>query len=121
MIGQNKIATFAVACLAVLANANMRRLPSFRTWMQEPANSHLDMSIKEFFTKAQDDQDEEDPYGIIKPIGNNRVKINDDILVSDYISVQNWYWDDVVVPEPEEDSERRVRDGDEDDENKDEE
>ena len=111
MIGQ-KIATFTVACLAVFADAKSARLPNPRTWMQDAANPHLSKSLSEFFAKVQEDQVEEDEEGLFHPIGNHRVKVNDDILVSDYISVNYWYWDQSPPVTPDENKDN--------DENKDE-
>ena len=107
MIGRN---IFALACLNAISSAN-KRIWSPYTWMRDKEDQKLTQSIREFFTvvekkkkkdeekENEDDEtdaaDKEDENSLIKPLGNNRVRMLDDTLVSDYVTVNYWMWEPI--------------------------
>ena len=93
MIGRN---IFALACLSAIIAAN-KRIWSPYTWMRDKEDQKLTQSIKEFFTiaKEKDENEETDEDSLITPLGDNRVKMLDDTLVSDYVTVNYWMWEPI--------------------------
>ena len=47
-------------------------------------------------TTAADDDDE-----LMVPIGNKKVRILEDTIISDYIAVNYWYWQNYNIPDDE--------------------
>lgn len=90
MIGRK---AFAVACLGATTLAS-KRLWSPYTWMRDKEDRNLTNSIKDFFSVLKDEGDAgaSDEDALIKPLGNNRVKMLDDTLLTDYITVNYWMW-----------------------------
>ena len=93
MIGRN---IFALACLNAITAAN-KRIWSPYTWMRDKEDQRLTQSIREFFTiaDAKDEEEEPDEDALIKPLGDNRVRMLDDTLLSDYVTVNYWMWEPI--------------------------
>ena len=106
MIGRN---IFALACLGAFTSAS-KRFWSPYTWMRDQEDRHLAVSIKDFFTvlnKEEENADEEtgedasedaseDATPMIEKLDGNRVRILEDTLLSDYIQVNYWMWEPIV-------------------------
>ena len=96
-----KSTLFAVSVLGVissLVDAKNPRLPSWRTYMRDAEDPKLSMSIRDFFEAAQADGEDDDGTmetrnGDIKRLENQRVKLLEDTLISDYIGVNTYMWD----------------------------
>ena len=84
----------SAALLALQGDAKFH-IPSYRALRRDNADANLDASIKDFFkrTKQVSEEGDEEESGLITPLGNNRVKMLDDTLVSDYIEVNYWQWE----------------------------
>ena len=92
MIGRN---IFTLACLNATFASASKRFWSPYTWMREKENHNLTSSIKEFFTVVRDGEGEVDEDALIKPLGDNRVQMLDDTMVSDYVTVNYWMWEPI--------------------------
>ena len=130
MVGQKVTVTlFAVSCIAAIGEAHIRAWSPY-TWMRDKEDPKLSSAIREFFEKvaqeADDAVDEDKPAGddttaadddeLMVPIGNKKVRILEDTIISDYIAVNNWYWQNYNIPDDEaydEDSEDEDRDDEE--------
>lgn len=90
--------------------------------MRDKADPRLDASIKDFFSKVKEDnetqddaenQDEDEDDFIVKKVSGKRVQMLNDTLITDYISISNWrynnddwYFPDDEVFDEEEDAEK---------------
>jgi len=84
---------FALACLSAYTEAS-KRIWSPYTWMREKEDRHLATSIKDFFHVLKEgEEDEEDE--LITKLDGNKVRMLNDTLVSDYITVNYWMWEPV--------------------------
>ena len=62
---------------------------------RDKADLNLDASIKDFFQKATQVSGDDIADPLITELGNNRVKMLNDTLVTDYIEVDFWKWEDL--------------------------
>lgn len=86
----------AVACLTQSSEARPK-VPSPVTWMRDKADTRLDMSLKEFFQslKQEDPTDEKTIDEIfVKGKGKSVTLPGGDIIISDYIPVDDWLWNE---------------------------
>ena len=107
------------------------RLPSFQTWMRDKQDVHLDVELKEYLGVLSADQDDDKteekkdtrtPEEIMEALQNIKrgqgkiVKFHDDMILSDYIAVDTWVWDDTpsFIPRKSEWVENDKKEGDED-------
>lgn len=91
-----RVMAAAVACLTQSSEARPK-LPSPVTWMRDTADMRLDMSLKEFFysLKSEDPTDEKTIDEIfVKGKGKSVTLPGGDVIISDYIPVDDWLWND---------------------------
>ena len=61
--------------------------------MREKEDRRLSEAIGKFFRQVKEDNDKpDDEDALFNPVGDKRVQILDDVVISDYIAVNTYLW-----------------------------